>query len=331
MEVTVLIVSRNEEKHILNCINSIEKQFSHNNDWELIFIDGISHDRTKIIAKNYLEKKAKYKFKIFDNEKKILSAGWNIGIKNAKGKYIIRPDAHATLEKNYINKALEILKNNPKIAVVGGILITKAKGFWGDIIKNALSTKVGVGNSSFRTGAKSSYQDTAVYGLYKKEVFDKSGFFNENLKRHQDTEFHQRAKENNFKFWLQNDIKANYFCRNSIYKLLKQMFQIGRYLPVLIKIGQAKSIKIRHFAPFGFYFFLFVNLIFGKIFEINFLLKFSFFVFISYISVIFVGILQFLIKGNKFKIQNLLLIFIIPLMHLFYGLGFFIGLIRLKF
>jgi glycosyltransferase involved in cell wall biosynthesis len=102
-------------------------------------------------------------FKVLNNPNKTLASGWNIGIKNASGLYIIRPDAHAALHSGYILKGIKILNEMNDVVAVGGTLETKADGFWGTIIKEALSSKIGVGNSSFRTGSKSGYTDTVVY------------------------------------------------------------------------------------------------------------------------------------------------------------------------
>ena len=194
MQVSVIIVTRNEERYILDCIKSIEAQFEEHDTWELIIVDGMSDDKTKKIASRYLSG-VNYSYQILDNEKKILSSGWNIGIKNAKGQYVVRPDAHGALHEGYIKYALETLEQNPDVTAVGGVLETKARGFWGIIIKEALSSRVGVGNSSFRTATQSGYYDTAVFALYRKEIFDKIGYFNENLVRHQDNDMHRRVKE----------------------------------------------------------------------------------------------------------------------------------------
>ena len=315
VEVSVIVVARNEGNYIIDCIKSIEQQFKENDKWELIIVDGLSEDNTKKLAEEYLKNKI-YKWKIIDNPKKILASGWNIGIKNAKGKYVIRPDAHGTLHENYIKYGLEILREKLDIVAVGGLLETKSKGFWGNIIKEALSSKVGVGNSSFRTAKKSGYYDTVVYAIYRKEIFEKIGYFNENLIRHQDNDMHKRIKDIGGKFYLDIRMKADYYCRDTVPKLLKQMYNIGKYLPDVFKIG---GVNLRHLAPFSFYFLLLVLLVFG-------FSKIAFIIFIPYLLVIFLDSFIRSIKKKNFFI--LLNVFIIPLMHFSYAFGTFIGIIR---
>lgn len=320
MEVSVLIITRNEEKYILDCIKSIENQFENNDNWELIIVDGVSDDNTKKLAKEYL-KDVKYSYSLLNNPKKILATGWNIGIKSAKGKYVVRPDAHGALHKNYIKYGMEVLENKQEVIAVGGVLETKAKNFFGNIIKEALSSRVGVGNSSFRTAEESGYYDTAVFALYRKEIFDKVGLFNENLVRHQDNDMHKRIKDTGGKFYLDIRMRADYYCRDTVPKLLKQMFNIGRYLPDIMGDG---SLSIRHFAPFIFYITILILMIFGMYW--NVFSNLGLLVFAGYLSVIS---LDSIIKTIKKKNIGILLnILIIPLMHFNYGLGTLVGLIK---
>jgi len=319
MQVSVIIVTRDEERYILNCIKSIETQFEKDDKWELIIVDGMSEDKTKEIASEYLPH-VNYAYQILENEKKILSAGWNIGIKNAQGKYVVRPDAHGALHKGYIKYGLEVLEQKPDVTAVGGVLETKAKGFWGNIIKEALSSRVGVGNSSFRTATQSGYYDTAVFALYKKEIFDKVGYFDEKLVRHQDNDMHRRVKEAGGKFYLDIRMVSDYYCRDTVPKLLNQMYNIGRYLPDVMSDG---SLSIRHFAPFIFYVVLSVLFLLGMVSSTFILL--ALLMFCGYLSVIGLDTLMRVIK--KKNPTFLLNIFIIPAMHASYAYGTFIGFI----
>lgn len=320
MKISVLIVTRNEEKYIIDCIKSIENQFKTNNDWELIIIDGMSEDSTKKLAIKYL-KNVKYSYRVLDNPKKILASGWNIGIKNAKGKFVVRPDAHGALHTDYIKYGLDVLNKKEDVVAVGGVLETKSKNFFGNIIKEALSSRVGVGNSSFRTATQSGYYDTAVFALYRKEIFDKVGYFNENLVRHQDNDMHKRIKDIGGKFYLDVRMKADYYCRDTVPKLLQQMFNIGRYLPDIMGDG---SLSIRHFAPFLFYGSISILLLLGVV--SNVFIYIALFIFIGYLAVISIDSIYR--ASKKRNVSILLNILLIPLMHFSYGFGTLIGLIK---
>lgn len=325
IDISVIIVFRNEENYLVDCIRSIEEQFNGSQiSWELLLVDGMSQDDGVNLAKAYLATK-NYPWQIIENPKKILAAGWNLGIQASKGKYVVRPDAHATLHSGYILNGIKTLDDKKDITAVGGILETKAKGFWGNIIKVALSSKVGVGNSSFRTASKSDYADTAVYALYRIEIFEKVGFFNEYLVRHQDNDMHQRIKNAGGKFYMNVEMVADYYARDSVKKLLKQMFLIGYYLPDVMR---GKAVGIRHLAPFLFYLVaimgLLMNIFFSSIFGNLVLIQFGFYFLIILID----SILKSISQRNLALLLNF---FIIPSMHFNYALGTFLGFIRILF
>ena len=318
--VSVLIVVRNEARHILSCIRSVEAQFQPGDDWELILVDGMSSDGGRELAEEYLQN-ADFAYKILDNEKKTLAPGWNIGIRHARGKYVVRPDAHATLHLGYISSGIDTLEAMPDVAAVGGVLETRSRGFWGNIIRMALSSRVGVGNSSFRTSAVSGYADTAVYAVYRKEIFEKAGYFDENLVRHQDNEMHLRIKKAGGRFFLNTGMKADYYCRDSLRGIARQMFNIGRYLPDVMFKG---ALGMRHLMPFAFFgaaaFFILIGALF---------IPGLFYAGWSMLSIYFLVILLEAVRRSVAARDPgmVLLLLVIPVIHLSYAWGTFIGLV----
>lgn len=323
MLISVLLVARNEEKYILNCIVSIESQFENNDDWELIFVDGDSTDATYSVVTDYLAA-VEYKYSILRNPNKILASGWNIALRNSSGKFVIRPDAHGALHPGYIRHGLKVLLENDDITAVGGRLETKAKGFIGSVIKEALSLKICVGNSSFRTSLNSGYYDTAVFAIYRSEIFKRVGYFNENLTRHQDTEMHQRISSAGGKLYMNTQMKADYYCRDSLRGIIGQMFNNGIFLPEIIFQGGA---KLRHLAPFGFYFSVF-GLFFASGASIVFHDAAIGLIGIYAAVIFFNAIYLTLAKRNT----GVILIFlIIPIVHFSYFAGTFYGFFKYFF
>jgi putative glycosyltransferase len=144
VKISVLIVTRNAEKHILSCLKSIINQFPDNNGWELIIVDGMSKDKTRKIVEDYLKDKG-VEYRVVDNPRFTLATGWNLGVSVAKGDYVVRPDAHAELLDNYILNGVAHLDKEPELVAVGGILITKSENLIGEVIAAVLSNPVGIG------------------------------------------------------------------------------------------------------------------------------------------------------------------------------------------
>ena len=94
---SVIIPTLNEEFYIENCIQSLTKNKLFDL-CEILIIDGGSKDKTLDIIKS-LQIKYNNIF-LLKNKKKINPAALNISKKFAKGKFIIKLDAHAKYFEN---------------------------------------------------------------------------------------------------------------------------------------------------------------------------------------------------------------------------------------
>jgi len=131
--------------------------------------------------------------------KKTVPYAMNIGIKSAKGKYIIRLDAHAEYNRDYISKNIYYLQTT-EADNVGGIAETKSNGTVGKTIAKMLSSRFGVGNSEFRTNGKLGYVDIVPFGAFRCEVFKDLRGYDEWLTRNQDNEMNYRIRKNGKKY-----------------------------------------------------------------------------------------------------------------------------------
>jgi len=249
--VSIIIPCRNEEKFISKCLDSIITQDYPKDKLEILVVDGMSNDDTRKIVKKYIEQ---YPFiKMLDNPKKIVPTAMNIGIKEAKGDIIVRMDAHTEYPKDYVSKIIYWLDKSGADNV-GGICITKSgsNNLLAKAIAFTLSSPFGVGNAMFRIGVKKPKEvDTVPFGAYRKEVFNKIGYFNEKLVRNQDIEFNLRLKKAGGKILLVPDIISHYIARSNIKDFLNNNFLNGLWNVYTIKIAKMK-LSLRHYIPFLF-------------------------------------------------------------------------------
>ena len=61
----MLIVFRNEARHIEHCIASIEQQFEPGQSWELLLIDGCSTDDSRALVERYFEGRSDVRWPVF--------------------------------------------------------------------------------------------------------------------------------------------------------------------------------------------------------------------------------------------------------------------------
>lgn len=322
--ISIIIPCRNEEKFIGNCLNSIIDSYPRDR-MEILVIDGMSQDKTSKILKKYSQK---YFFiKVFDNFKKITPCALNIGVKNSKGSIIVRLDAHAKYRRDYILKSVKYLKMY-NADNVGGIIRTLPK-------KNTLSAKAiacvlshdfGVGNSYFRRGSKKPRQvDTVFGGCYKKEIFKKIGFFNENLVRSQDIELNLRLKRSGGKILLFPDIIAYYYTKSNIKNFFLYNFNCGIWATYHLKFVK-KIFCFRHYLPLVFVLILLSLLILG-IFINFFMFVFLFIILLYLCSSFFIG---FKVALQEKKWQYIIIIpFVFWCRHFGYGIGSLIGIFKI--
>ena len=319
--ISIIIPILNEEKYIAKCLDSIIESDYDKNKMEVLLVDGGSEDKTIEIIKKYQEK---YQFfKLLNNPKKIVPVAMNIGIKEAKGEYIIRLDAHSSYPKDYFSKLIFYHKKL-NADNVGGVVITevKNKSLTSNAIKNVLSDKFGVG-SAFRSGvSKIREVDTVPFGCYKKEVFDKIGLYDERLVRNQDIELNKRLKRNGGKIYLVPEIKCIYYARENFLDLAKNNFKNGLWnILTAYYTNSLSSLSFRHFVPLLFVLSLILSLILGIFYKYFFYLFLI--ILVLYLSIILIRSFQ-IKKGTTFFHQSLAFL----VLHFSYGMGSLVGIFK---
>ena len=171
-EISIIIPARNEEKFIEKTINSILNNNYPKNKYEILVIDSMSSDKTKEIVKK-LQKKHKNIF-LFENKKKTTPSAFNIGIKNARGKFIAIISGHAELEKNYLKNCLKCI-NKSNADCVSGLQYSTSNTKLGKAIADIMNSRFG--GSEFHYSKKDKYVNTGYMGFYKKAVFHQIGLF----------------------------------------------------------------------------------------------------------------------------------------------------------
>ena len=318
--VSALLVTRNEKDYIRLSLKSLIEQTYPKDKYEIIVIDGGSTDGTLDVIKELQDtyNLDSFSIKVIPNSKKILATGWNIGIQSAKGEYVVRIDAHATAEKDFIEKSVETMMRVDAVCV-GGKLTSKSLNGEENAISYVLSSPFGVGNSSFRVSEDEGYADTAVYGLYKKVIFEKAGYFDEKMVRNQDIEMHSRIKKAGGMFYFNPEIKSTYYTRNTVKKMLKQAYGNGQWNMVLLKKGSG-ALSIRHLVPFFFVLGLIGSIILGFIHPIFWIIGIV-------VIILHLGLgIYFACKKTKTLSQVLTMPFLFISLHFAYGLGYIRGL-----
>jgi glycosyltransferase involved in cell wall biosynthesis len=318
--VSVILPIRNEADFIEQCISSILKSDYPEESMEIIVIDGMSNDGTRQIVKDLSEKDSR--ILLFDNPRFIVPFAMNQGIRQSRGEIIIRIDGHVKIDPDFISKSVSALKEHPEAWCTGGPVETVNSTYTGNAISAAMSSPVGVGNAMFRLGNFEGYVDTLAFGAYWRWVFDKIGFFDEELVRNQDDELNMRLILNGGKIFMTPAIHSLYFARSSLGKLARQYYQYGFWRIRTIQ-KHKRPATLRQIIPLAFV-SLWIVLGIAAFFTITgkvMLGGFSVF----YSSVLIFGLLD--VARKKEWRSALLSPIIFIILHFSYGIGSLYGIV----
>lgn len=244
-KVTIVMCCRNEAQHIEPVLQSVLSQQGIQGGFEVVIADGMSEDGTRDIVGQLAEKDGR--IRLIDNPGRIASTGLNSAIAVAKGTVIVRMDAHTEYAADYVRCCLEV-QEQTKADNVGGPARTKASRYLEKAIAAAYHSVFSVGGAKFHNPNYEGPVDTVTYGCWRREAFERFGYFDEELARNQDDEHNLRITRGGGRIWQSPRIKSWYRPRRSLPALFRQYMQYGYWkVRVILKHGLPAS--MRHLVP----------------------------------------------------------------------------------
>jgi len=276
--VSVIIACRNEAEHITKSLDSALHQEEPEGGYEVIVADGMSDDGTRKVLKRMeagswemgvgnptsVRRPASFDsqreiarssvrgpaLRVIDNPGKIASTGLNAAIRVAKGSVILRMDAHTEYAPDYVRRCVEVLESTGADNV-GGPSRTKPRTYLERVIAAAYRSPFSVGPARFHDADYEGYLDTVTYGCWRKDAFDRFGYFDEELVRNQDDELNLRLLRAGGRIWQNPAIRCWYSPRATLGGLFRQYMQYGFWkVPVIRKHRLPGS--WRHLVPVAF-------------------------------------------------------------------------------
>lgn len=325
--IDIVVPVFNEEKYLAACLDSVLKfELPENTACTIYIVDGMSTDKTKDIALAYTLKDASIRY--LENPDRIQSRALNLVVQTGTGNFFMRLDAHAKYPSNYLVKCLQTSEETGADNV-GGIVITLKgnDGYQAALVQALTTHKFGVGDSNFRTEqAFQQESDTVPFGFFRKNIFDRVGFFDERLIRAQDYEMNRRILRSGGKIWLNSDIYSEYYNQPTMgHFLRKQFYKEAPYNAYMWYVAPY-AFAVRH-AVTGIFA---AGVIGGAILSpVTPLIAWPFLVVMAlYFLIAFLSAIQ---QAIRFKQPTFVLIlpFCFFLYHFIHGLGVLIGLAKL--
>lgn len=317
--VSVVMPVRNEGAFIDQSLGSVVAQDWPHQRLEILVVDGRSDDDTRERVATVAARHPEVAIELVDNPRRIAATALNLGIARARGEVIARVDGHCVIAPDYVRNGVAVLDAAPQVACVGGPLDTVGEGSWAEAIAAAMASRFGVGNSTFRVGSAVARDvDTVAFPIFRREALDAAGPFDEELVRNQDDEYSYRLRKLGWRVRLDPALVARYFSRARPGRLARQYFEYGLWKVRVLQKHPAQM-SLRQFVPPAFVLALAAAIC---------AVPWTWWPLALLAGAYGAGAAWATVAAGLAPAAALRLPVIFPLLHLAYGSGFLVGLVR---
>ncbi len=326
MTVSFCVIAYNEEKAILSLFSDIRNQDYPHDKMEVILVNAMSTDNTRALMEQFAEEDNGFKrVVVVDNPKKIQAAGWNVAIHEAKCDIIMRIDAHTMIPKEFVSKNVRCIEAGEFVSGGPRPNIAEEDNPWKHTLLLAESSMFGSSIAPYRKGHQKTYVKSVFHGAYRREVFEKAGFFNENLGRTEDNEMHYRIREAGYKICYDPNIISYQHTRSSWKRMMQQKYGNGYWIGLTLGVCP-KCFALYHFIPFLFVLAILFTAVLA-LFGHGYLLA----ILTALYTVVNISMSLGAVLKEKKHWQYLLLPLIFFSLHVSYGIGTLVGVLKMPF
>jgi succinoglycan biosynthesis protein ExoA len=326
--VTFVMPVLNEREHLRTAVASVLAQ-DVDGPTELILALGPSTDGTTDLARALADEDER--ITLVANPAADIPVGLNLAIRSAAHPMIVRVDAHSELEPGYTRRALQILERTGA-ANVGGLMRADGRTPFQRAVARAYNSPVGLGGGAYHGADEAGEAESAYLGVMHRSVLDEVGLFDESIRRGEDWELNLRIRRAGYTVWFDPSLSVTYWPRDSWPRLARQFFATGRWRGELVRrLGRGNS--LRFFAPPLLVLALIVGVV-TAVLQATGALSGAWAVAASavYLPLVAYAFLVLVVAagpgGGRGWRDRLWTCAVLPTMHLSWGAGFVIGVLR---
>jgi len=242
--VSVVVPVLNEARHLAEAVRRILEQ-DYPGDLEIVLALGPSKDRTDDVAAELAAHDPRVR--TVRNPSGRTPSGLNAAIRASSNPVVVRVDGHGLLGPGYIRTAVRLLEETGA-ANVGGVMAAEGVSGFQQAVAAAMTSVFGVGGARFHTGGEAGPSDTVYLGVFRREVLEQLGGYDESFLRAQDWELNHRIRGGGGVVWFSPDLSVTYRPRSSVLALGKQYFHYGRWRRVVMR-QHPGTVNARYLAP----------------------------------------------------------------------------------
>ena len=240
-----MVPAHNESGFLAACLASIRAQDYP--DLQIVVVDSASTDSTADIVRRHQQEDER--IELVQVERTGIPLALNRGLARARGRWLVRVDAHSTVPETYVRTAVTRLQEG-RWAGVGGRKDGVGRTPAGRAVAVAMSSRLAVGNSTYHFGTRAQEVDHLPFGSYPVALLRELGGWDETLAANEDFEFDYRLRRSGGHLLFDPDpgLAIAWHCRQSIVDLFRQYERYGRG-KVDVAVLHPSSMGPRHIAP----------------------------------------------------------------------------------
>jgi succinoglycan biosynthesis protein ExoA len=222
--VTAVVATYNEEKYVGKCLQDLLDQTALEGEVEILVVDGGSSDRTVEVVRSFPE--CGSKIRLLHNARRLQTHAWNIGLREAEGKYITLISAHTEYGADYLENCIKAVQRTGA-ANVGGVQVPVGDGNIGTVIAWAMQSPFAIGNARFRYARNEEFVNDVFSTFLETSILEELGGYDESFPVNEDGELNYRLRKAGYRILCSPDIRVKYHVRSSLSRLAQQMSRYG--------------------------------------------------------------------------------------------------------
>jgi cellulose synthase/poly-beta-1,6-N-acetylglucosamine synthase-like glycosyltransferase len=317
--VTILIPIKNVARYIGPCLDALLNQTYQADKFEIWLLDNHSNDGTLDIVEQYPR-----------NRVKIIQTGidsppikYNKIIPQINTEIIGFVDGDANVSSNWLEKVIAPLKDS-KVAGASGVILTQNKN---KLVPRIIGYEL---QDRYERMPKEIKRVATMHVVYKKEVLEKIGGFNESVKTGYDSEIGYRINDAGYKIINIPEATVYHNHRETLWTFFKQQYEYGKFGLVrflqMLKIAKGDDVTSFWMISQSFFYLASIVLLIIWLFY-----KFPWYFILSPLLILYLSyIFSSFRLALKYKDASAIFAFIIYLIRVWgWALGAFITAIKL--
>jgi len=183
---------------------------------------------------------------VVDNPRTDIPVGMNLAIRAATGEVLVRVDAHTELPAGYTRRMVAELRHRDA-ANVGGVMKAEGRTPLQRAVARAYNSPLGLGGGVYHGGDEAGPAESAYLGVFRRDVLEEVGLYDETLRRGEDYELNQRIIAAGHLVWFVPTVEVTYWPRQSWSALARQMWATGTWRGEMVR--RARRSGLRYLAP----------------------------------------------------------------------------------